>query len=101
MGNGSVLHGRVLHPTRIDYDERENFLVARLLGLRDIAGLHAYNRSARGSKLMWRIRPDVGGAAHIAAQTAGTGLNEAMTEPLRLLTADALLVRYGVMVASV
>lgn len=90
------------YTARIDFDDRDGILVGRLLGIRDIVSFHADNvaelrvvfeeavddyletctrlgkpadKPASG-KLMLRIPPEVHGAALIAAQAAGTSLNQ-------------------------
>lgn len=90
------------YTARIDFDDRGGILVGRLLGIRDIVSFHADNvaelravfeeavddyletcarlgkpadKPASG-KLMLRIPPEVHGAALIAAQAAGTSLNQ-------------------------
>lgn len=87
---------------RIEFDDRDNILVGRLIGITDVVSFHADNvaglrtafkeavedylevceklgktpqRPASG-KLMLRVPPDVHGAALVAAQAAGTSLNQ-------------------------
>jgi predicted HicB family RNase H-like nuclease len=84
------------------FDDRDNIFVGRVLGVRDIIGFHgeavadltrdfhnaidffledckergiAPEKPASG-KLMLRIPPEVHGAALVAAQAAGTSLNQ-------------------------
>lgn len=90
------------YTARIEFDERNNIFVGRLLGIRDIVSFHADNvadlRAAfeeavddyletcaklgkpaekpASGRLMLRIPPEVHGAALIAAQAAGTSLNQ-------------------------
>lgn len=90
------------YTARIDFDDRDNLLVGRLLGIRDRVSFHADNvaelRAAfeeavddyldtcnkigktpekpASGKLMLRIPPEVHGAAMVAAQAAGTSLNQ-------------------------
>ncbi|EKT4523137.1 type II toxin-antitoxin system HicB family antitoxin [Pseudomonas putida] len=90
------------YAARIEYDERDDIFVGRVLGMRDIisfhacsvAELHAAFRAAledyladcveRGvspekpasGKVMLRIRPEVHAAASIAARAAGKSLNQ-------------------------
>ena len=87
---------------RIEFDDRSELFVGHLLGIRDVVGFHADNvpelRSAFEEsvddyletcakigkspekpaigKLMLRIPPEVHGAALVAAQAAGTSLNQ-------------------------
>jgi len=87
---------------RIEFDERDDLFVGRVLGVRDIISFHAStvaelraefhvavddyladcaesgiapDKPASG-KVMLRIRPDVHAAATIAAQVAGKSLNQ-------------------------
>lgn len=86
----------------VGFDERDNIFVGRVLGVRDIIGFHGetvaelradfeaaidfmlQDCQARGiapekpasGKLMLRIPPEVHGAALVAAQAAGTSLNQ-------------------------
>ncbi len=90
------------YTARIEFDERDNLFVGRLLGVRDIVSFHADNvadlRAAfeeavddyletcakigktpekpASGKLMLRIPPEVHSAALVAAQAAGTSLNQ-------------------------
>lgn len=90
------------YTARIEFDDRNELFVGHLLGIRDIVGFHADNvpelRSAfeesvddyletcakigkspekpASGKLMLRIPPEVHGAALVAAQAAGTSLNQ-------------------------
>lgn len=87
---------------RIDFDERDDIFVGRVLGVRDIISFHAASVSelksqlsiaiedylsdckTRGisaakpasGKVMLRIRPEVHAAATIAAQASGRSLNQ-------------------------
>ena len=89
---------------RIDFDDRDNIIVGRVLGLPDTERISFHGEtvaeltqdfhnaidfylkecSASGriptkpasGKLMLRIPPDVHGAALVAAQAAGTSLNQ-------------------------
>jgi len=94
---------------RIEFDERDDIFVGRVLGLRTLISFHGETvqelrqafvtaieeflrdceeqgirpeRPASG-KLMLRIPPDVHGAALVAAQAAGKSLNQWATEVLR------------------
>lgn len=90
------------YTARIEFDDRNELFVGHLLGIRDVVGFHADNvpelRSAfeesvddyletcakigkspekpASGKLMLRIPPEVHGAALVAAQAAGTSLNQ-------------------------
>jgi len=90
------------YTARIDFDDRDNIFVGRLLGIRDIVGFHADNvtdlRAAfeeaaddyleackeigkppekpASGKLMLRVPPEVHAAALVAAQAAGKSLNQ-------------------------
>ena len=94
---------------RVEFDERDNILVGRLLGIADIVSFHADNvRALRAAfkeavddyleacakigkrpekpvsgKLMLRVPPEVHGAALIAAQAAGKSLNQWAAEVLK------------------
>jgi predicted HicB family RNase H-like nuclease len=87
---------------RVEFDERDNIFVGRVLGVRDIIGFHGetvaeltndfhnavdlYLKECEesgknpmrqaGGKLMLRVPPEVHSAAIIAAQAAGTSLNQ-------------------------
>jgi predicted HicB family RNase H-like nuclease len=93
---------------RIEYDDRDDIFVGRVLGLRAIVSFHGETVSAlrrnfraaiedflddckaRGvkperpasGKLMLRIPPEVHGAALVAARAAGKSLNQWATEVL-------------------
>jgi len=90
------------YAARIEFDERDDIFVGRVLGVRDIisfhadtvAGLHREFHAAvedylddcagqgitpekpASGKVMLRIRPDVHAAAAIAAQASGKSLNQ-------------------------
>lgn len=90
------------YTARIDFDERDDIFVGRVLGVRDIISFHAASVSGLKAKLgaaiddylddcatkglspqkpasgkvMLRIRPEVHAAATLAAQAAGTSLNQ-------------------------
>jgi predicted HicB family RNase H-like nuclease len=90
------------YTARIEFDDRSNLFVGRLLGIRDQVSFHADNvpelRAAfieavddyletcaklgkapekpASGKLMLRIPPEVHGAALVAAQAAGSSLNQ-------------------------
>ena len=90
------------YTAHIDYDDRDGIFVGRILGITDIIGFHAESvpalrqafkeavddylvsceklgkepQSAASGKLMLRVPPEVHGAALVAAQAAGTSLNQ-------------------------
>lgn len=90
------------YTARIEFDERDDVFVGRLLGVRDIISFHAESVSElraafhmavddyladcaeqgispekpASGKMMLRIRPEVHAAATIAAQAAGKSLNQ-------------------------
>lgn len=94
---------------RIEFDERDNIFVGRVLGLRSIISFHGETVSelrhefevaiddflndckAQGitpekpasGKLMLRVPPETHGAALVAAQAAGKSLNQWATEVLQ------------------
>ena len=94
---------------RIEYDERDDIFVGRVLGLRailsfdgkNVVKLRTHFRTAvdeflrdckndgvrpekpASGKLMLRIPPEVHGAALVAAQAAGKSLNQWATEVLQ------------------
>lgn len=87
---------------RIEFDARDNLLVGRLVGIADVVGFHADNvaelraafeeavddyldtcarigkapQQPASGRLMLRVPPEVHGAALVAAQAAGTSLNQ-------------------------
>ena len=97
------------YTARIDFDERDNLFVGRVLGLRAMISFHGetvaelhqafetaiedflHDCKAQGikpekpasGKLMLRIPPEVHGAALIAAQASGKSLNQWATEVLQ------------------
>ncbi|MBC7214862.1 MAG: type II toxin-antitoxin system HicB family antitoxin [Burkholderiaceae bacterium] len=97
------------YTARIEFDERDNIFVGRVLGLRSIISFHGETvdelRQAmadaiddfladckeRGvkpekpasGKLMLRVPPEVHGAALVAAQAAGKSLNQWATEVIQ------------------
>nr|WP_225778787.1 type II toxin-antitoxin system HicB family antitoxin [Pseudomonas sp. Marseille-Q3773] len=90
------------YAARIEYDERDDIFVGRVLGLRDIISFHARSvpelheafhdaledyladcaeqgitpEKPASGKIMLRIRPEVHAAASIAARAAGKSLNQ-------------------------
>ena len=97
------------HTARGDFDDAEGIFSGRLLGISDVVGFHADNvpelRAAfedavddyvetcarigkqpekpASGKLMLRIPPDVHRAALVAAESAGTSLNQWASKVLR------------------
>lgn len=97
------------YTARVDYDERDNILVGRLLDIRSIIGFHAdtvaelrqeFVKSVEdyladckeegvkpekpaSGKLLLRVPPEVHGKALVAAQAAGKSLNQWATEVLQ------------------
>ena len=96
------------YTARIEYDERDNILVGRVLGIRSIVSFHsetvaklrklfeaairdyladceskgvAPEKPASG-KLLLRVPPEVHGKALVAAQASGNSLNQWATELL-------------------
>jgi len=96
------------YTARIEFDDRDNILIGRLLGIQDIIYFHADNvpelrcvfeeavedyleacakvgkqpeKTASG-KLMLRIPPEIHNAALIAAKSAGKSLNQWACEVL-------------------
>jgi predicted HicB family RNase H-like nuclease len=102
------------YTARIEIDARDNILVGRLLGLRDVVGFHANDvaglRAAfeeavddyidacakigktpekpASGKLMLRVAPEVHSAALIAAQASGVSLNQWAGKVLQLAAAQ-------------
>lgn len=100
------------YTAKIEFDERDNIFVGRVLGLRTMISFHgetvAELRSAFGTaieeflrdckeqgvrpekpasgKLMLRVPPEVHGAALIAARAAGKSLNQWASEILEEAT---------------
>ena len=97
------------YTARVDFDDAEGIFSGRLLGISDVVGFHADNvpelRAAfedavddyvetcarigkqpekpASGKLMLRIPPDVHRAALVAAESAGTSLNQWASKVLR------------------
>ena len=96
------------YTARVEYDERDNILVGRILGIRSIISFHsetvaglrkrfeaavkdylaecqdkgtAPEKSVSG-KLLLRVPPEVHGKALVAAQASGKSLNQWATELL-------------------
>jgi predicted HicB family RNase H-like nuclease len=90
------------YTARVEFDERDNIFVGRLLGMSDIVSFHADNvpdlRAAfieavddyldtcaklgkapekpASGKMMLRVPPEIHGAALVAAQASGKSLNQ-------------------------
>jgi predicted HicB family RNase H-like nuclease len=97
------------YTARVDFDERDNIFVGRVLGVRDIISFHGETvDQLRGEfesavqdyltdceergisperptsgKLLLRMPPEVHGKALVAAQAAGKSLNQWATEVLQ------------------
>ena len=97
------------YTARVEYDERDDIFVGRILGLKDIISFHADNTTtlreelshavddylddckrlgvepekAASGKLMLRVPPEVHGMALISAQASGKSLNLWATEVIR------------------
>ncbi len=97
------------YTARVEFDDRNNIMVGRLLGIADVVGFHADNvRELRAAfeeavddyleacgkigkrpekpasgKLMLRVPSAVHGAALVAAQAAGKSLNQWAAEVLK------------------
>lgn len=97
------------YTARVEYDERDNIFVGRILGIRSIISFHG--ETVRGlrsefehavkdylaeckkegvqpekpasGKLLLRVPPEVHGRALVAAQAAGKSLNQWATEVLQ------------------
>ncbi len=90
------------YAARIEYDERDDIFVGRVLGMRDIISFHSRSvpelheafrdaledyladcaeqgitpEKPASGKVMLRIRPEVHAAASVAARAAGKSLNQ-------------------------
>lgn len=97
------------YTARVEYDERDNILVGRLLGIRSIISFHADTvaklrqefvkavedyladckeegvkpEKPASGKLLLRVPPEVHGRALVAAQASGKSLNQWATEVLQ------------------
>ena len=97
------------YTARVEYDERDNILVGRILGIRSIISFHAdtvFNlrqefelavndyladcaeegvkpEKPASGKLLLRVPPEVHGKALVAAQASGKSLNQWATEVLQ------------------
>ncbi len=100
------------YTARIEYDERDNIFVGRVLGLRNIISFHGETvadlrhefevvienflndckeqgikpEKPASGKLMLRVPAEVHGAALVAAQASGKSLNQWATEVLQSAT---------------
>lgn len=97
------------YTARVEYDERDNIFIGRILGIRGIISFHgetvaqlraefehavkdylaecksegvAPEKPASG-KLLLRVPPEIHGRAMVAAQAAGKSLNQWATEVLQ------------------
>ena len=97
------------YTARIEFDERDNIFVGRILGIRTIVGFHGETVSQLRSefeiavedylsdckengikpekpasgKLLLRVPPEIHGKALVASQAAGKSLNQWATEVLQ------------------
>ena len=97
------------YTARVEFDERDNIFVGRVLGIRTMISFHGETvaelrhefesaiedflrdcsdkglkpEKPASGKLLLRIPPEVHGAALVAAQAAGKSLNQWATELLR------------------
>ena len=100
------------YTARIEFDERDNIFVGRVLGLRTMISFHGENvdqlrsefkaaiedflldckkqgiqpEKPASGKLMLRVPPEVHGAALVAAKAEGKSLNQWATELLKAAT---------------
>ena len=97
------------YTARIEYDERDNIFVGRILGIRTIVSFHGetvaqlraefelaikdyladckkqgiHPEKPASGKMLLRVPPEIHGRALVAAQAAGVSLNQWATEALR------------------
>jgi predicted HicB family RNase H-like nuclease len=97
------------YTARVEYDERDNIFVGRILGIRSIIGFHGetvaelqaefelavkdyladcksqgvHPEKPASGKLLLRVPPETHGRALVAAQAAGKSLNQWATEVLQ------------------
>lgn len=97
------------YTARVEYDERDNIFVGRILGIRSIISFHGetvmelraefehavkdylaeckkegvHPEKPASGKMLLRVPPEVHGRALIAAQAAGMSLNQWATEVLQ------------------
>lgn len=100
------------YTARVEYDERDNIFVGRILGIRNLISFHGETvaelraefelavkdyladckqqgvppEKAASGKLLLRVPPEVHGRALVAAQAAGKSLNQWATEALQHAT---------------
>jgi predicted HicB family RNase H-like nuclease len=100
------------YTARVEYDERDNIFVGRILGIRSLISFHGetvaelraefelavkdyladckqqgvHPEKAASGKLLLRVPPEVHGRALVAAQAAGKSLNQWATEALQHAT---------------
>lgn len=98
-----------VYTARIDFDDRDNCLIGRLLGIQDIIGFHADNvaelrrafeeavddyleacekigkspEKPVNGKLLLRVPPELHAAALVKAQAVGKSLNQWAIEALK------------------
>ena len=104
------------YTARVEYDERDDILVGRLLGIRSIISFHAATvvklrqelekavddylsecsdegvkpEKPASGKLLLRVPPEIHGKALVAAQASGKSLNQWATEALQTAVHAAL-----------
>lgn len=109
----TMTHGG--YTARIEFDERDNLFVGRILGLRSIVSFHGETvarlrrefavavkdylqdcaeqgvepEKPASGKLLLRVPPEVHSRAIVAAQAKGKSLNQWATEALQRAVADA------------
>ncbi len=97
------------YTARVEYDERDNIFVGRILGIRSIISFHGVTveelraefehaikdyladckkqgvppEKPASGKLLLRVTPEIHGRALVAAQAAGKSLNQWATEVLQ------------------
>lgn len=100
------------YTARIDFDDRDNIFVGRILGMRDIISFHGetvselkneFERAVQdylqdceeqglrpekpaSGKILLRVTPEMHNAALVAAQAAGVSLNQWITDVLHKAT---------------
>ena len=100
------------YTARVEYDERDNIFVGRVLGIRTIVSFHGQTvdqlreefaatvedyvadckdqgvspEKPASGKILLRVSPEVHGAALVAAQASGKSLNQWATEILKEAT---------------
>ncbi len=103
------------YTARVEYDERDNIFIGRILGIRSIISFHGetvkklraeFERSVAdyladcesegvqpekpaSGKMLLRVPPEIHGRALVAAQAAGMSLNQWATEVLQLAVVPA------------